>query len=307
MARPVTPGRQQHQRHVVGPVLILAAGVILLLNNLGVLPWSIWGGLWPFWPAVLILLGLEALVSGRVSWGGLLLALLLIGIGGLVIGGSNAIQRWDSATRPAGGLSSTIHQTLGGAQQADVQLEYGGGALDVGALPADDTTTLVDGQVFGQQAGAYDARYTVSGGTGDLEIGPREAGGSGFGRLQAQLTRAIPLDLSVSAGAADITLNLHDLQVTDLRLETGASRTRLTVPARGESNVRIEGGAATIAVQVPANVAARIVVEESPALVEVDQTRFVRDGNEYRTAAFDTATDRTTIAITVGAAHVTVQ
>ena len=48
-------------RHVVGPLILLGAGILLLLNNLQVVPWSIWPALWPFWP-------LLALAAGQLTW-----------------------------------------------------------------------------------------------------------------------------------------------------------------------------------------------------------------------------------------------
>ena len=45
-----------------GPLVLIAAGVVLLLNTLGVLPWSIWSQIGRFWPVLVILGGLSILV-----------------------------------------------------------------------------------------------------------------------------------------------------------------------------------------------------------------------------------------------------
>ncbi len=47
------------------PLLIVVAGVVLLLNTTGVLPWSAWGNLARLWPVAVILFGL-ALVWQRL-------------------------------------------------------------------------------------------------------------------------------------------------------------------------------------------------------------------------------------------------
>jgi hypothetical protein len=39
------------------PVLVIVAGILLLLNNLNVLDWSVWGEIAKFWPVLLILGG----------------------------------------------------------------------------------------------------------------------------------------------------------------------------------------------------------------------------------------------------------
>ena len=45
---------------MIGPVILIGLGVVLLLNNLEVLPWSIWGALFRLWPVLLVAVGLEA-------------------------------------------------------------------------------------------------------------------------------------------------------------------------------------------------------------------------------------------------------
>lgn len=50
------------------PIFLIVLGILLLLNNLGILPWSIWSNLWKFWPLILILFGLEMLLGkGRLT------------------------------------------------------------------------------------------------------------------------------------------------------------------------------------------------------------------------------------------------
>ena len=51
----------------VGPLLLLAIGFILLLNNLGLLPREIWDDLWSYWPVILILYGIQILARHSES------------------------------------------------------------------------------------------------------------------------------------------------------------------------------------------------------------------------------------------------
>jgi hypothetical protein len=66
----------------VGPLLLLAIGFILLFNNLGSLPWEIWGSLWRYWPVILILSGIQILArhseSGIIYVLAVILSILLI-------------------------------------------------------------------------------------------------------------------------------------------------------------------------------------------------------------------------------------
>ena len=288
----------------------MGTGVVLLLNNLQIVPWSFWREIWPYWPALLVLLGLEAIVTGRVAWGTLVLLVILLPLVGLIVTASDLAFRWHDATRATGEPGVPLaRQPLDGAASASVEIEYGAGALDIGPLPADlAVDTLADGQVYGHGSLRFDAQSTLRNGRRTLQISPRQSGTMfDLGRLDLRLTPAVPVDLTVKSGASESTLNLEALRVPNLSLETGASRTRVVLPAQGETNARIEGGAATIEIVVPPNVAARILMKDGPNHVQIDQGRFPRQRDEYRSPSFDTATDRVTLRIEVGASQLIVQ
>lgn len=40
-------------------LIVIAVGVVLLLNNLGIVPWSYWQEAWKYWPVLVILAGLS--------------------------------------------------------------------------------------------------------------------------------------------------------------------------------------------------------------------------------------------------------
>lgn len=305
----------QSRRHVVGPLILLAAGVLLLLNNLDLLPWSIWHDLWPYWPVLLVLLGLEAVLSGRVAWGTLVMLIVLLPILGIVVSAGSIGSRVRDATSAAPDrLVATSSQPLGETRAAAVEVEYGAGALQIGPLPGDlAASTLADANVYGRGGVRFENARMTDPARGLLRIRQRDddhgpdGGKFDFGRLEVRLSPSIPVDLKVSSGVTDSTLNLEALRVPNLTLETGASQTQIVLPAQGETMARIEGGAAKIEVTVPPNVAARIILSDGPNAVTIDERRFPRQNGEYRSAGFDTATDRVTLRIDVGASRLVVQ
>lgn len=64
---------------IVLPLLLIAAGVILLLNKLEHLPWTVWDLLGKLWPILLIALGLDILFGrSALRWAlGIALAVLV--------------------------------------------------------------------------------------------------------------------------------------------------------------------------------------------------------------------------------------
>lgn len=51
---------------VFGGLIFITLGVVLLLNNFGLLPWNIWSNIWRFWPIFIIIGGVNMLFKN--SW-----------------------------------------------------------------------------------------------------------------------------------------------------------------------------------------------------------------------------------------------
>lgn len=69
-------------------LIIILIGIILLLNNLNILGWSVWINFLRLWPLLLISLGLSFIFKKRLSWLGPLLILLgvIFGVGASYMG-----------------------------------------------------------------------------------------------------------------------------------------------------------------------------------------------------------------------------
>ena len=44
-------------------LIVIFFGMVFLLNNLGIVPWSVWDGLWKFWPLLLVFIGIRMLIG----------------------------------------------------------------------------------------------------------------------------------------------------------------------------------------------------------------------------------------------------
>ncbi len=55
-----------HGSGIFGLALLLV-GILFLFNSISILPWNVWQYIWPFWPALLILVGLR-IIFGH-NWG----------------------------------------------------------------------------------------------------------------------------------------------------------------------------------------------------------------------------------------------
>ena len=82
-AEAAAPEAPRHPRrrgtNLTGALLLIAVGGFFLALNFGLLDWSVLDNIWRFWPVLLILAGLEALIGGR-SAAGLFAGVIVLGI-----------------------------------------------------------------------------------------------------------------------------------------------------------------------------------------------------------------------------------
>jgi hypothetical protein len=94
------PTIESHRAYRFGffwPVVLIALGIILLLNNINVLPGSAWEWVWRLWPVVFLAMGLDSIL--RREFVG---ATLMIGLGGLFLAinfGYLALNVWEVIIR----------------------------------------------------------------------------------------------------------------------------------------------------------------------------------------------------------------
>lgn len=253
--------------------ILIVFGVLLLLQNFGILRVNVWG---VFWPTLLILLGLWTL------WG--------------VFGPKRAAAA-EQVTIP-----------LDGASRARLRVGHGAGRLEVsgGAGPEE----LVAGSFGGgldyqtqRNGDALEVRMRTP-----SDVVPWMWGPGGSRDWSVRLNSAIPLTLDFGTGASESHIDLSDLRVTDLKLETGASSTHLTLPANaGHTQAEIEAGAASVNIRVPEGVAARIRVEGGLISTDVDTSRFPQLGGLYQSADYDSASNRVDLRIEGGAGSIKVR
>jgi len=56
---------RNHESEVWG-LMVLLAGIILILNNVGVIPWQFWDYALPFWPSILVIIGARIILGKNV-------------------------------------------------------------------------------------------------------------------------------------------------------------------------------------------------------------------------------------------------
>jgi hypothetical protein len=300
--------QKRYRGGFVWPVILIGAGVVFLLNNLGMVSWDVWATLFRLWPVLLIAIGLDILVGRRFPLGSALLAGLLVVVLALAAQGALpvAVNATNSMTVDR---TETVSQTLDGAERATVNINFGAGSFNLGAL-APDSGVLIEGTADLSRGETLGKSYAVSGDAGTYTLssnGSWSASADFFTdnskKWELSLNRDLPVDLRINAGAGRTMLDLVNLNLRQFKLDGGVGQVTVKLPAKGKYDVRIDGGVGQVIVIVPEGLAARAQVDGGLGGVSA-QGDFVRMGDTYVTGDYDTAENRATINVDGGVGQI---
>ena len=207
-------------------VIFIALGGLLLLNTTGYLDFRVWESMMVLWPLLLIAIGIEKIFSSTKTLKPLayLSPLIILGtVAYAVIG------------QPEGGFtfedtrdrSTTEWSVAGGSdiERVTLDMDFGGGRLKLRGGASGDQ--LLEGQ-FHHTRRAPEMVATQRGETMDITISPRGNKHIGLGDMDRErwilkLTEAIPVNLELNAGGAQVRLDLEEVMLENLNLSTGAA------------------------------------------------------------------------------------
>lgn len=300
-----------HRTPLLGPLLLIVAGFVFLLNNLGVLPWSVWGTLGRLWPLILIAIGIDLIFGRRNQFVSVLLVLLVLGAGGAFVYASSGMRT------PGNLVTTPVDLRAAGVTSANVRIDLDMGNLTVGSFSsADDVLARGELEYYDNGGGARQ-EVTQDGSTADVEFSEAQDNNWGwnFGFFDGKpspswnikLNERVPTDLEVDNGTGNMTLDLQNLQIGDLKVDAGVGNASITLPATASnSTVDIDGGTGNIELVVPEGVEARIEIDSGMGNQTVD-SRFVSQGEDvYQSSGYDSARNKVTIKIDNGVGNVIV-
>ena len=228
--------RWRRRGGLVGPVVLIALGVVFLLNNTGALEWDIWWTVLRIWPVLLVAAGIDLLIGYRSALGSVVALVLIVA----VIGGALWLAAVAEERPVAGG--ETISYALDGAEESDVGLSLSVAVLRLSALS--DLSLLMAGDIAVGGADEFDRRFSVEDGLAQLELSSRQVtpvpvSFPGWRVWDLRLNPDIDLDLDIDMGVGQAEIDLTDMAVGDLSFDAGVGQTSLTVPQDVSSDMRI--------------------------------------------------------------------
>jgi hypothetical protein len=291
---------------LVGPVILIGLGIILLLNNLGILEWSVWEVILRLWPVLLIAWGLDLIIGRRSIWGSLLALVLIVALlaGALwLFGAGIGTGRVVAAEE--------IRQALDGATQAEVVIAPAVGTLHVEALP--ESANLVEGAIRLGSGERATPDFTVEDETATFTL---RSEGVAFGPFVGSwddqrgwdlgLNPDVPLELEISLSVGRSDVDLTGLTVSDLEVSMGVGQTTVILPDEGRFRAKIEGAVGQTIVVIPEGMAARIHVDTGLAGRQLPD-EYQRHGDIYTSPGYESADNRVDLEVSQAIGNIAIR
>jgi len=300
--------------------LILLIGVTWLAINLGLVSESVWDQLWPLWPVLLIIWGLNIILQ-RTALHILcyLSPLILIlafayAIASATPDSAGAAWRWTqplgTLTAPAGPVEdySYTYDLPANVEEVALTLDLGACRLEVEeAADPDQVSISYQGNV-----GIPEVDFTLE--DGRLEVAgsspsTRRAGRNTHQEWTVQLPARIPLSLSLDAGAADCRLDLRGFRLRTLDCDSGATKLKALLPPPGDEGytVNLDTGAATTELRFPAG--APVVVQSDAALsvTNLREAGFRKRDGKWFSEGYAEGVPHARVSLEAGASTLSIQ
>lgn len=307
------PSRQDAPRRrppgLTFPLLLIGLGVIFLLNSMGVLRAPVLPMLFRFWPALLVLIGLDILIGRRSLLGSLLVGALVIALLVGAVSLNAFVTYGGDATPTLEQVGLPIHSE---AEEMAATIDFSVGELEVSALPApaDYAAEVYWQPIMGR---GLDYSYKVQDGRGKLFITDSYLEDSfrlwddWDSRMTVGLEPSVPISLTADAGVGEVVLDLSELELESLNADMGVGELRVTLPEAGSYEANLSLGIGELMVVVPDGVEARIESDMGIGETDVDSSRFVRDGDVYVTRGYEGAENVVELTVDVGIGAITVE
>lgn len=287
-------------------IIIILLGVILLANNLQILPWGVWHELVRFWPVILIAIGIHLIFKkSSLSFLQLLSPLIIIA----TIGGAIYFSQADRVYEITDHVLRFEQPLSPELKQADIEINFGAGTLRL----EESSDYLFEGSFTTPSWLRPRMRYRIVGEKGILELTEEgERGRFQFSQLgkehywNLRLNNEIPLTLKIKTGASNNYLDISSLRVTYLELEAGVSKNEIKFGPLSSIQAKIRAGVSRIKLFIPRAMGIRIEANTALTSNNFQTLGLIKQEDVYTSSNYSSAETRLNIKLEVGVSSVTV-
>lgn len=269
-------------------ILLILVGVLLLLNETGVVYWWFWRDMWILFPVLLIAIGVEKIFTkSKLEF---IAYLAPVALAGFII--------WTAVDQGGG---SRPGSRFGRHQEYSYPKDDHVTSLKAD-LNLDDDNLVLKGTADYMLLARYDGTsgrptvdYNVSGGSARVSIKARDRWfwlgdrDERLNDLEVYLSDQIPVSLKCSGDQSQIRLDLSQLKVSDLDLNSEQGRVRVIVgKLLDKIKMALEGEEADIKLQFPSGSGIRLTGADSELAHYLDRLGLTKNGDVYISNGYDT-------------------
>jgi uncharacterized protein GlcG (DUF336 family) len=290
-------------RSVFWPAVLILIGVLALLVNSGWISADRIYLLLNLWPLILIVIGLELIVrrsmlgTARDVASVLIVLLAVVGAAVYMVAGPN----------PSSTQTLDTHSSASGIEQAELEIDVGSANFTV------TSSNALEGDLYRAHIDYAGTKPSVAfdQSTGLVRIS--QSGGN-FGFLQSRrfvmdvkVNQNVAWSITENSGATTSKLNLTGAQVGTININTGASRSDIYLgDPSGIVPVTINGGSLNVHIHRPRGSAASISVAGGAVNLNADGKQMHAIGNvSFQSPGFSAEGDAYRFEINGGACNVT--
>lgn len=297
--------RHERRGSLVGPVILIGLGIVFLLNNLGILNWSVWDVIFRLWPVLIVAAGLDILIGRRSAWGALLSLVLTCALiaGALWLYGTGIV-----ATNSA---AEEIGQSLDEATAAQIVIAPAVGSVRIEALA--ESNQLVSGVIRPIRGERVQRDFTVRDGTAVFAlqsegnfVGPFFGGPSNEPNWDLGVSSDVPLELEISLGVGESDVDLTGLTIDDLNVSIGVGQMTVVLPDEGSFWAEIDSAIGNTVIIIPAEMEVRIDVDTGLAARQLPRNYRQHDG-AYESPGYANAENRIELKVSQAIGNVTIR
>jgi Domain of unknown function (DUF5668) len=292
---------RRNYRSFFWPVVLILAGILALLVNAGVISTDRLSLLEDLWPVILIVIGLELLARRALNGTAGEVAAVLI----VLIAAGGAIAYVALAPSPGATHALESVEKVGTLDHASLEVDVGSAQITIDGAAGDGELYRAHIEYSGSKP---DINLDRS--TGKLQIS-QDNNSFGVFRsrnfvLDIHLNPSLPWSIVGNSGAATDTFKLADINVRSIELNTGASREEITLgKPSGIVPITVNGGALTVHLHRPVGTAASVNVSGGAVNLDADGQQHRGIGNQnWQSAGYSGARDAYRVEINGGACTV---
>ena len=270
-------------------------GLIFLLNNFGILPWEIWQNIWKFWPVLLILFGIEAILGRNSSFRSFGFLLFLIFVLPLILilnplSGNPLATKKLSVEKPLGNLTkSQLFFNLASANIKIDALESSSSKVVQGSINYSSLLPkpeIKEESLFGQ------TKFSFTQPTKEIPF-LNNIGNN----VNLKISQLIPYDINIKSNTGNLNLNLTEIRIDFLNIETGAGKFSFELSAKYSSKVYIRASASLISFKIPNEAGVSFKTDSNLKQINLPDSRFERIGGIYKSKNYEISANKIDIEV----------